>query len=500
MIIERGSRSSNSNPSAARKYGARLWARCDLVVNVVVAAGAIFLLGSLAGCGGGDNGSVTRGSPTNLTTTSVVAVDCKRQRAYVPLPDLNADLHGQVAVLDLSVDPDQQNPLVKIIDIGLIALPRSAAVDFKSGTVLVLVDNVLGTGRMLLIDESDYSLTSVLFPVGSRPAETSGVVVDSKSGTALVSMSDSLTDCTEGFGGCTGQATFDLATRSFGPLIVTLFDIDSFALNPSSAISLDSSDPISPQLLGLNLPGAETCFLDDSNVETLDADPDGMAVDPTTNIWVAGNFESPIASVINLHRATIEGSGNLNCILKEGGTPPNSVNHDTGTGAPGMPGVAINPLTHQAFMTAQGGNQIALLFLPTSKMKQLTDNRVSSVNATIPNDPNGNVFSPANFPYATNVDSCRNLGYVADDDYTFLAQINLHRFRINPSSLSTSLPVGSCAGLSTSFKCDNGRGVKFFPIGTTSGSAARVTLPQFSTGAFKAHKSAKQRGIPRYYQ
>jgi len=147
---------------------------------------------AIAGCGGGgSSGSapVSGGSATDTTATSVIGVDCTRQRGYVPLPNLNSSLHGEVAVLDLSVDPDVQNRLLKIIDIGVVALPRSAAVDFKTGTVLVAADNGATTGTVVLIDESDDSLTTVPFPTGSRPAETSGVVVNTK-GTALVSMED----------------------------------------------------------------------------------------------------------------------------------------------------------------------------------------------------------------------------------------------------------------------------------------------------------------------
>jgi hypothetical protein len=171
---------------------------------------SIWMSLAIAGCGN-SNGSPTReasGAATDATSSSLVAVDCKRQRAYVPLPDLNTDLHGQVAELDLKADPDKKNPLIKIIDIGQIALPRSATVDIKTGTVLVLVDNVLGTGTMFLIDESDDSLSSFPFPLGSRPSENSGAVVDSKASTALVAMSDSAVDCGVGVGGCTGQATF----------------------------------------------------------------------------------------------------------------------------------------------------------------------------------------------------------------------------------------------------------------------------------------------------
>ncbi len=451
---------------------------------------------AIAGCGGGSSGgSSFHAAATDPTSTSVIAVDCSRQRGYVPLPNLNSSLHGQVAVLDLAVDPDSKNPLVKIIDIGITALPRSVAADFKSGTVYVPADNGATTGTMVLIDESDDSVTTVPFPTGSRPAETSGVVAD-PNGTALVSMEDGL-DCPSALGGCTGQAIFNLHSRSFAPLILTLFGADSFAENSSTGTSVGSADIITPQLLALDLPGQQSCILEDINTDQLDADPDGIAVDPTTNIWVVGNFQSPLATVINLNGATFDNGGSFNCFLDEGGQLPNSVNQDTGTGAPGMPGVAINAITHQAFVTAQGGNQIALLSLPTRAVGQLSSSGVSGVNGAVPNDPNGNPFLSANFPYATTVDSCHNLGYVASADYRFLAQISLKTFQKSPSSINTALPAGSCAGVSTTFQCDNGNGVKFFPVSAPSPTAEQQPPAQFSSTAFRARLAAKQIGLTR---
>ena len=169
---------------------------------------------AIAGCGGGSSGgSSFHAAATDPTSTSVIAVDCSRQRGYVPLPNLNSSLHGQVAVLDLAVDPDSKNPLVKIIDIGITALPRSVAADFKSGTVYVPADNGATTGTMVLIDESDDSVTTVPFPTGSRPAETSGVVAD-PNGTALVSMEDGL-DCPSALGGCDRSSHFQSPLAQF---------------------------------------------------------------------------------------------------------------------------------------------------------------------------------------------------------------------------------------------------------------------------------------------
>ena len=467
-----------------------------------VGAAALFMLSvgiglGMTACGNSNNGSSsshTTGAATDATGSSLIAVDCKRQRAYVPLPDLNNNLHGQVAELDLSVNPDKKNPLIKILDIGEIALPRSATVDIETGTVLVLLDNVMDTGVLLLINEANDSLATVPFPFGSRPSENSGAVINSSNGTALVSMSNVDGVCPTGFGGCTGQAVFDLTARTFGPLLLTLVDLDSFALVPSTEISLASSDPVTPGLFALDVPGNNACGLVDANLQSLNADPDGIAADPTTNIWVAGNFISPLASVINLNGAAFGADEPLDCFLNEGGTPPNSANFDTGAAALGMPGVAINPVTHQAFMTAQGGNQIALLSLPKKPVTQLSASMLSSVSSTIPNGPDGLPFEPANFPYGTNVDSCHNLGYVINTDLTFLAQIALANFKNNAAAIGTALPAGTCAGVTTPFKCDNGKGVKFFQLLAPS-TASTADLPgQFSSTAFKARKLAKQRG------
>lgn len=406
------------------------------------------------------------------TSASVIAVDCTRQRAYVPLDFFNDAVHGQVAVFDLSVDPDQGDPLVATIDLGMTALPRAAAVAIKSGTVLVLADDVLNTGQLLLINESDLSITSFPFPTGSRPDETDGVVVDPKNDTALVSMNDSLNDCTGGPGSCTGQAVFDLTSHTFGPLILVGSGVDNFALDATSDASLAPSDTVTPLLYAVDLSRQSTCTLNDGNISDLNADPDGIAVDPSTSIWVVGSFESPIVTVLNLNDSSF--TSGPQCVLNEGGTPPNSVNYDTQTGAAGMPGAVINPVTHQALLTAESTNQIALLNLPATRLGQLTAPSITSVHSTIPNDPLGNAFDAADFPYGAAVDSCNNLGYVLDDLRTFLVQIDLDKFGKNPAGISTPLPAGSCAAATTSFQCDNGSGIRFFPLPGFADASART--------------------------
>jgi hypothetical protein len=435
--------------------------------------------------------SPTPGGPLAATNSSIIAIDCKRQLAFVPLDFLADDGHGQIAVLDLSVDPDHGDPLLKKIDLGFTALPRAAAADPASGTVLALADDVLHTGTLLQIDESTDALTPVSFPAGSRPSETSGVVLNPANNTALVAMSDALDDCTQSEGFCTGAAVFDRASQSFGPLYVTLSDVDNLALDPKTQASLGTADPLLSILLAFDLKVSTMfpCELDDKNVKDLFADPDSVAVDPVTGIWVVGNFSSPIASVVNLNGSGFSGAGTEDCHLNEGGTPPNSVNHDTATGADGMPGAAINPFTHQAFMTAAGDKQIALLSLPSSPVTQLAAADVSSVHSSIPNDPTGTPFIAANFPYATAVDTCNNFGYVTDDQRRFLVRVDLAQLEKNPAAISTALPAGSCASTPTAFRCGNGQGVTFFPLPRVTSAA--VSLTQFSIGNdFHARKKA----------
>jgi hypothetical protein len=402
-------------------------------------------------------------APVGATNSSVIAVDCITQRAYVPLPDLSPDLHGEVAVLDLSVDPDKHDPRLPTVDLKVTALPRAAAVDITKGMVVVVSDNVVNTGRLEVIPESDNKPgPPILFPPGSRPTETDGVVFDAANGTALVSATDSFDDCTGFPGSCTGMAVFDLATQSFGPLLHMLARSDNFAFDTVTQTALASSDLISPTLLALDVTNKLGCAFTDANVDRLDADPEAMAVDPTTDIWVAGNYDSPTASVLNLIGSSFTPSPG--CMLVEGGTPPNSVNHHTKASV-GMPGAAVNPLTHQALMTAAAGNEVALLSLPASPVVQLTPAMITSVNGEVPNTPDNSIFQAASFPYAAVVDTCHNLGYVLNDDRTFLVQIDLAQLQSNPASISKALPSGgSCAGTTTPFKCSNGSGVKFFPL------------------------------------
>jgi hypothetical protein len=366
----------------------------------------------------------------------------------------------EVAELDLSVDPDVTDPRVAAISTGIPDVPVSAAADPIHGEILVSNDNEESTGFLSVIKESNNSITSFAFPTGSAPSPTDGVVYDPNVNLSLVSMSDALFTCSGVSGRGTGTAMFNASTGAFTDFN-QLSEITNFAIDLNTQRSLLTAIAITPALNALDLPNNTACEFSDLNLAALNAEPDGVAADSATGIWVIGNFGSSLATVVNLGEGTF--SPPPNCMLNEGGTLPNSVNFNTNTGAD-MPGVAINAATHQALLTANVSNQVALLTLPSGPVHQLTSAMVTGVQTTVPNDPSGDDWVSATFPYAVVADTCHNFGYTLDFQRDFLIQIDLARFQSNPAAISTALASGHCAGTSTPFLCDNNNGVKFYPL------------------------------------
>lgn len=422
-----------------------------------------------AGCGGGGGGSAPPAplarftSPTNA---SVAAIDCRRQRAYVPI-GLSRAPDAEVAVLDLSADPDTTDPRLATIDLGHGGSARGAAIAPKQGLALIISGSAAATGFLDEINESDNSLVAgspFSFPTGGRPLISDGIVFDPRSDKALVSMTSTLATCPGGSTtACTGMAKFDLATNSFGSLIQFDDSVDNFAFDPSAQISLAPSDPIAPVMYAVNANAAAACLLIDDSVLYLDGDAEGAAVDPNTGIWVVGNYTSTEATVINLSGAAFSGS-TPPCFLNEAGSPPsNSVNFDPHAGE-FLPGAAINPITHQAVLTGARDNQIALVSLPKKRVKVITEAALDSVNSSLPPAPDGSMFEAATLPYSASIDTCHNRVYILDDRETFLAEVDLDKLQHDPGAISTALPPGKCAGTSTTLGCDNGNGVRFFPM------------------------------------
>jgi hypothetical protein len=268
----------------------------------------LLLIASLAilwtGCGGGSS-SPKPAAETAIAATnaSLEAIDCKRQRAYIPMEN---PLSAQVAVLDLSVDPDTTDPRLTTIDLKHAGPAQEAAIAPKPGLLLVTSGSVAATGFLDAINESDDTPVAgspFSFPIGSRPLPSDGVVFDARHNRALLSMTSTPVTCANTTA-CTGMALFSLATHSFGPLMQFDGAVNSFGFDPSAQISLAPADQISPLVNGINAAGNVACTLNDGSLNDIPADPEGAAVDPGTGIWVVGNFNDVTTTVINLAGAT----------------------------------------------------------------------------------------------------------------------------------------------------------------------------------------------------
>lgn len=441
-----------------------------VVKRIWLLVAAIAIFGS--GCGG-SSGSAASPTPVppkeviSPTNASLEGIDCERERAYVPIQPSSGS-EAEVAALDLSADPNTTDPRLKTIDLGA-GFARGATIDGKQGLVLVVSESATSIGFLDVIDESDNSLVAgspFSFPTGSVPDVSDGIVFDSQSDTALASMSTASAGCVgTSPNACTGMASFNLATNSFGSLIPYATSVNNFGFDAKAEIAIASSDPIEPLTYALNLAGNEACTLNDDSLESLNDGPEGAAVDADTGIWVVGQFSGVLTAVINLAGATFSGTP-PNCTLNEFDSPPsNSIIFNTGA-EDFLPGVTINPVTHQAFLSGLLDNTIALLNLPKHPVKYIDLSEISAVDASLPVEPDGVRFQASILPYADAIDTCHNRAYVVNQNKTFMAEIDLDKFKKNPDAINTALPAGNCAGTSTTLACDNQNGVRFFPLPT----------------------------------
>jgi hypothetical protein len=428
----------------------------------------VVMMGTVVGCGGGGNSPAPLPAATfsDATNASLEAIDCKRELAYVPIVP-NGTPDATVAVLNLAVDPDTTNPLVTLVDLGHGGQARGAAIAAKEGLALIISGSVVATGFLDEINESDNSIVSgspFSFPIGSRPLASDGIVSDPIHNSALVSMTSTPVTCPGGSStACTGMASFNLGSNSFGALLQFDTSVNNFGFDPKAQISLGPSDPIDPLMYAINVGGSAACTLNDDSVATLNGDADGAAVDPTTGIWVFGNFDDPFTTIINLRGAVFAGTP-PNCTLDEFGAPPsNSLNFDTGA-SDFLPGAAINPVTHEAVLTGRLNNTIALISLPKTPQNFINEPRFSAVNSVLPLEPDGLQFEASVLPYSVTIDTCHNRAYIVNNNETFMAEVNLDQLKKDPGAIGTALPAGNCAGTSTTLACDNENGVRFFPL------------------------------------
>jgi hypothetical protein len=480
-------------------WAIRIWKLARLGVVCSTAVALLFL----AGCGGSSNQTLivrratptataivptpsSTATPTTSTATptststptatptialtlasgsSVVAVNCQTQKAWVALDDTggpNGD--GKVAEIDLTVNPDTTNPVVATIDLGNNDIPVGAAVT-SGGQVLVVgggAEGLLGSeGRLYIFNQSDNSQipgSPFSFPADSSTGDISGVLFDPIYNDAVISVCDVFT-CDGSANPQTGWTFFDLSANKFGPVLEAA-EPDSLSLSPSTQLVIAPADAINPLVDAGDK--THSCTLSDENLIKNEGDADGSAADMTTNLFALGDFFNPTVVVLNLNGAAFSGS-TASCTLDEGGTNPNSVNVNVfdATGDPADV-VAINQVTHQVLAASDLGPDVGLISLPSAPVTQLTGSLKFEASA-LPNEPNGNSFAAYVEPFTAAVDACKNQGLIVDDTNSFMARVDLATLQANPAKISTPLAAGTCTG---GFKvsCGNGNGVTFFPL------------------------------------
>jgi hypothetical protein len=457
-----------------RKRNSRLTALAMVLVGMAMVAAA---------CGSDSNNHATKRlaplvtpTPTATPTPGVSAtgsglfvVDCIHNRAYVPLINSPApgNGNGRVAVVDLSLDPNTSAQSIPPVTFSHTDLPTGAAFDAAKNLVTVVSGSSNAGGFADVIDTttSPPSLVSgspFTFPTGSEPGGTGQVLFDPVHNLAQASVLDNFS-CPSA-GTCTGFVSFDDSTHAFGSVLQAPY-AETFALNPGAGTAgqiADGSDNEGSGAMTIaDLGLAKACLLSDINIG---GDHDGVSYDTTTNIFVLSH-ENGTAAVINMNGSTASGNP---CTITEGGTNPNSVRV---TGLPGgTAGSAVNPVTHQAFLIEDGSPGVSLIGLPYAPVAQIQSSMLGKVVSALPNDPNGNSWATQGDPYAVAVDTCHNLGYAVSSDGDWLVQVDLAKLQSTPGKITTTLPAGTCAGTTTTFGCDNGNGVKFFPLPPETGN------------------------------
>jgi len=405
------------------------------------------------------------------------------QRAWVAQNNTGGTCNGNVAVVDLTINPDSANPVVKNIDLGNNDIPSGVAItDTK---VLVVAGGVGLGGHLYIFNKSDNSPVAgspFSFPTGSDTFGISGVVYDPVHNQAVVSMCDTV-GCTGNADAATGWAFFNLPTNTFGPVIEGP-EPDSLSLNPNDELVVAPADAIDPpSAVNAILAGDSTraCTLSDMNLVDDAGDPDGAWADPSTSLFATGNFFDSKVTILNLNEASFSGPG-ASCILKEAGTNPNSILVDVFAAHAHLAEVvAINPVTHQVLVSSDFAPDVGLISLPTTPMTQLTG-PLAFKASLIPDQPDATPFAAVDEPFSSTVDTCRNMGLIANSEFTFLAQIDLATLQSSPAKISTPLPAGKCFG-GFNVSCHNSNGVTYFPL-----PALRCIAPPAGGRGF-AHKS-----------
>lgn len=402
-----------------------------------------------------------------------------------------------IAVLDVTVDPNSQDPFIASAELSHNDAITGIAVDSTDGLVIIVSGEGGEGGFVDLLDENTNALTDdspISIPTGSEPGEYGQVVFNPTTGQALISVVAN--EGCDSENGCTGFLPFTPSTATFGDLIPATYP-QSFGFNAASQQLIDVPNSVPGTISVVDLVKGE-CILTDSNLTNGGELPQSGAIDATTDLAVIGGDTVPelngTSTIVNLFGSTLNGTPPA-CTVEEGGETPNS--QQVTDLQPGDLISAVNSFTHTSFLATYDSDALTLIGLPNTTNTQLPALPQPQL-AQLPNDPNDCPWTTQGFPNGVAIDEVNNFAYVLNTDDcvtfgqpTFLAQIDLNAFADFPEGISFFLGTGPCANTTTPLNCNNFNGVVYFPLptvtGDTNGSKANLSK------AAAAHQRAKKK-------
>jgi YVTN family beta-propeller protein len=312
--------------------------------------------------------------------------------------------------------------------------PNGVAMDPAAGTVYVANAT---SGTVSVIDGATDAVTATI-PVGSGP---SGVAVDpaagtvyvANSGSGTVSVIDAATNgvtATIEVGSYPNGVAVDLAAGTVyvantGGATVSVIDVATNAVTATITIRPSSPDVLADPYAVAVDPAAGTVYVTDENpgsngaVSVIDVAtnavtatirvgqvPEGVAVDPAAGtVYVTDEFQSAV-SVIDVATGTVTATISVGrpigvAVDPTAGTVYVAGNDDTCHGdcvsvidvatnavidtiPGGLPGVAVDPSTHTAYVTSSGDN--AVLVISPGQPPAITSARSASIGMRSPSD------------------------------------------------------------------------------------------------------------------
>jgi hypothetical protein len=419
--------------------------------------GAAWLLA--LGCGSSSSSNPDSGTPPapgGSGAFGIVTVGGK-QKMYLPQPYTPSATTGNatIAVVDVGVAGSGvlgAPALITTIDLG-----TADDVTATGGDSSIVIGVATDNNRIYFIDPStDTVVKSITLDAtygissfSGGGGYVTGVAVDSPNGKAYLSVWN-------------GFAVVDLASKTITSSIQVPpsenfgFDSAHHWLLAPFYDCVDSADPttdLPPSFCasykdaagnemdnGLNI----IDLADNNTVYTyqdataantaapLGLEPDSVAADPSTGKIVVPSEEVPITEyVVDLSHATFDKTA------KSVTAPHVTID---GSGADELTGVAIEPTSHIAFFESESQTDMGASNLTTDTAAMST-----YVHAYLPGLPDGtawfNISDPHGIAVTTAMNGGHPVGFLVNDQYNWVARIDLTVFLGLPSAASTEIPT-----------------------------------------------------------